>query len=160
MKPFLHKAPTFAFFCWNVDQSVGLRAQNGSACDVSYIQWYYTLAAVHILTPPDRKAIYSRVLVTGVCNGSEADPLVAAITAHQRGIDHPIVDGKISVAHGDGKIDAKAFFILRLGARVATMYPDLWPRLDLMPRCPQIVARAVKDAIPCVTATFGPTHSS
>jgi len=148
MHPFVHRGTGFAFLQWNVDQSVGKGGQNGSAVDVSYIQWYYVLAAMQAQTPPDRKAIYGRVKVTGVCLGRDGDPLVDAITAHQRAISHPIVDGRISVATGHGQVGAKAFFVLRLGARLANMYPRLWPRLDLIPGCPQIVAQAVLAAIP------------
>jgi hypothetical protein len=150
MKPFLHKSDGgFAHFQWNLDQSVGKGAQNGSHCDVSYIQWYYTLAAAHPLTPPDRKTIYSHVKITGLCLGTDKDPLIPAIIAQQQAISHPIVDGRVSVATGDGKVGgAKAFFILRLNARLADMFPMQWPRLDLIPNCPAIVAKASRDAIP------------
>jgi hypothetical protein len=133
---------------WNLEHSVGKGGQNSSAVDTSYIQWYYTLAAKNVLTVPDRRAIYGRVKVTGICSGQDGDPLVDAIIAHQRGISHPVIDGRISVAHGTGKIGLKAFFVLRLGARLAYMYPRLWPRLDLMPECPTIVAQAALEAIP------------
>jgi len=52
------------------------------------------------------------------------------------------------VATGHGQVGSKAFFVLRLGARLANMYPRLWPRLDLIPGCPQMVAQAVLAAIP------------
>ena len=148
MRPFVHRAEAFAYFQWNLDQSVGKAGQNGNAADTSFIQWYYTLAATNVLTPADRKQIYGRVRITGACSGRDGDALVDAITAHQQGIQHPIVDGRVSVAHGDGKIAGKAFFILRLGARFANMYPRAWPRLDLIQGCPPIVAKAVLDAIP------------
>ena len=116
--------------------------------DVSYIQWYYTLAANQALTPEDRKAIYRKVKVTGTCRGTDDDPLVAAIFAHQRALNHPQVDGRISVAQGSGKVGANAFFILRLGCRLAHMHANVWPRLDLIPTCPSVVAQAVRQAIP------------
>lgn len=148
MRPYIHPFGSVGFFQWNLDCSVGRGGNNTRAADVSYIQWYYTLAAENPLTPDDRKAIYQKVQVTGFCSGMDNDPLVQAIIAHQRALDHPVIDGKISVARGDGKLGAKAFFILRLGARLANMYPTLWPRLDLMPRCPPSVAEVSRAAIP------------
>lgn len=151
MKPYLHAAGNIIHFQWNLGCSVGKGGANSSQCDVSYIQWYYTLAAQHPLTPEDRKVIYRKVRVTGSCHGTDEDPVVAAIIAHQRHLQHPKVDGKISVAHGSGMIGSKAFFVLRLGARLANMYPNVWPRLDLIPNCPALVAQAVREAIPIIT---------
>jgi hypothetical protein len=151
MKPWLHHAGPKAHFHWNLECSVGKGGQNGLACEVSYIQWYYTLAARHPNTPLERKAVYSKVAITGVCLGTEADPLVQAILIHQKALQHPIVDGKISVAHGDGRIGANAFFILRLNARLSDMYPNAWPRLDHIPNCPALVADAVRAAVPRVS---------
>lgn len=151
MKPYIHTSTgAYAFFQWNIDASVGKGGQNSSPCDIAYIQWYYTLAARHPETPPERKAIYGKVRVTGICRGTDDDPLVAAIMAHQKGINHSIIDGKVSVAQGSGKIGDKAYFVLRIGARLANMYPGLWPRLDLMPDCPPQVASAARAAIPSV----------
>jgi len=150
MKPYLLPAGNSYHFQWNLDCSVGKGGANSLACDVSYIQWYYTLAAVHPLTPPDRRAIYQKVRVSGTCRGTDDDPLVAAIFAHQRALSHPQVDGRISVAQGSGKVGESAFFVFRLGARFANMFPLVWPRLDLIPTCPSTVAQAVRDAIPSV----------
>jgi hypothetical protein len=148
MKPYLHSGGSFTHFQWNVDCSVGKGGANTLPADVSYIQWYYALAALHPLTPENRKAIYRRVQVNGTCNGRDTDPLVAAILEHQKALDHPQIDGRISVAQAGGKVGASAFFVLRLGARLANMYPNVWPRLDLIPNCPPLVAQAVRTAIP------------
>ncbi len=150
MKPYLNPAFGSFHFQWNLDSSVGKGGQNSLPCDISYIQWYYTLAAVHPLTPEDRKAIYRQVHVTGACLGTDADPLVKAIIAHQQALNHPVIDGKISVAHDSGKIGSTALFILRLGARLANMYPELWPRLDKIPHCPPLVAIEVRKTVPSV----------
>jgi hypothetical protein len=146
----VHSAGSFAHFQWNVDCSVGRGGLNNLIADVSYIQWYYSLAAENPLTPADRQEVYKKVVVNGHCNGTDDDPLVAAITVHQRALDHFQIDGKISVATGSGKVGATAFFVLRLGARFANMFPQQWPRLDLIRRCPASVAQAVKAAIPHV----------
>lgn len=150
MKPYLHNAGDLLHFQWNLDSSVGKGGANNRLDDVSYIQWYYTLAAQHPLTPEDRKAIYRKVLISGICRGTADDPLVAAILAHQQALNHPQIDGRINVAQGTGKIGVSAFFVLRLGARFANMYPAHWPRLDLIPFCPAAVAQAVRVAIPQV----------
>lgn len=150
MKPYVYHAGSIVHFQWNLDYSVGKGGANSWPADVSYIQWYYTLAAQHPLTPEERKVIYRQVQVNGICRGTDDDPLVAAIFAQQKALNHPQIDGKISVAHGSGKIGASAFFILRLGARLANMYPNAWPRLDFIPNCPGVVVQAVREAIPSV----------
>ena len=150
MKPYLHPAVSSLHFQWNLDCSVGKGGSNNLISDVSYIQWYYTLAAEHPLTPDDRKKIYRQVRITGACRGTDDDSLVAAIFAHQWALNHPDIDGRISVAHGSGKVGAAAFFVLRLGARFANMFPNQWPRLDLIRNCPTTVAQAVREAIPSV----------
>ena len=152
MKPLLHNAGKLTHFQWNVECSVGKNAENSLISDVSYIQWYYTLAAVHPNTPPDRKDVYAKVSVTGACRGTEDDPLVQAILVHQTALKHSTIDGKISVAHGSGKIGTDAFFVLRLGARLSDMYPHAWPRLDQIPGCPLPVVNAVRSCIPRVSA--------
>jgi hypothetical protein len=148
MKPYVHSAGSIAHFQWNVDCSVGKGGTNNLIPDVSYIQWYYSLAAENPLTPADRQEIYKKVVVDGHCRGTDDDPLVVAITTHQRALNHFQIDGRISVATASGKVGPTAFFVLRLGARFANMFPQYWPRLDLIPRCPATVAQAVKAAIP------------
>jgi hypothetical protein len=144
MKPYVYGPK----FMWNLDCAVGKAAANSIPSDVAFIQWYYTLAANFHLTDADRREIYRRVKITGACNGTDKDPLVAAITAQQRNMNHPTVDGKVSVVTGSGKVGENAFFLLRLEARLAVMYPNLWPRLDLMPGCPPSVAQIASGAVP------------
>jgi hypothetical protein len=144
----MHAVVHVKSFMWNVDCSVGKGGQNSLMADISYIQWYYTLAATNPETPPDRKGIYQLVKLTGQCSGADDDPLVQAITVHERALKHPYIDGKISVAVGTGKLGDKAFFVYRIGARIARMFPNAWPRLDQMPSCPQSVIAEVKNAIP------------
>jgi hypothetical protein len=135
-------------FMWNLDCSVGKAGQNSNPTDVSFIQWYYTLAANFHLTTPECKQVYRNVRITGGCQGHDGDPLVLAIMAQQRSMGHPTVDGKVSVVTGQGKVGSVAFFLLRLEARLAVMYHNCWPRLDLIPGCPAPVAAASKEAIP------------
>jgi hypothetical protein len=134
-------------FMWNLDNSVGKGGANSDPCDVSFIQWYYTLAANFHLTDPEHKPIYRKVQITGRCAGTDADPLVAAIKTQQRAMNHT-VDGKVSVVSGAGKVGAVAYFLLRLEARFAIMYPNVWPRLDLIPNCPGSIQKVARDAIP------------
>lgn len=150
MKAYLHSDGDHFDILWNVDCSVGRSGQNNVRADVLYIQWYYRLALVQPETPMDRKALYGAVQLTGSCSGTDSDPLVQAIFAHQRAINHPQPDGRVSVATGSGKIGGAAFFVLRLGARIANMYPEVWPRLDKISGCPPEVAEAVRKAIPHV----------
>lgn len=148
MKAYLHADGSHFDFQWNVDCSVGKGGQNNLRADVLYIQWYYRLAAEQAETPPDRKAVYREVPLSGSCTGRDDDPLVRAIMMHQRSLNHPQVDGRVSVATGSGKVGTTAFFVLRLGARIARMYPEQWPRLDKIPGCPPEVAQAARQAIP------------
>ena len=149
MKPVIHSGD----FQWNIDFSVGKGGMNSHAPDVTYIQWYYTLAAKNPYIAPDRKAVYSMVQVTGTCTGNDRDPLVQAIIAHQRHLKHPQIDGRVSVAHGDGKVGTSAFFVYRIGARLADMFPELWPRIDLVPGCPVVIVNEVTKAIPVLPPT-------
>lgn len=144
MKPYIYGPK----FMWNLDCSVGKNAANNIPADVSFLQWYYTLSANFHLTNPDDKTIYRRVSISGRCDGTDRDPLVAAITAQQRAMHHSTIDGKASVVTGTGKVGDKAFFVIRLQARFAVMYPNLWPRLDLIPGCPGPVADIARYAIP------------
>jgi hypothetical protein len=83
-----------------------------------------------------------------MCTGRDDDPLVGAIMAHQAYIKHPYVDGRVSVAKGEGMLRDKAFFVYRLGARLADMHPEQWPLLHQIKQCPPDVAAASRQAIP------------
>ena len=146
MKPYVYGPK----FMWNLETSVGKGAANNNPCDVSFIQWYYVLASTFHLTDPERKVIYRNVQVTGTCDGTNTDALVQAIFAHQQITQHPQIDGRVSVVHGSGHIGSVAFFLLRLEARFAVMYPREWPRLDLIPRCPSSVAQVSRFAVPTI----------
>lgn len=135
-------------FMWNLDCSVGKGGANCMVSDVSFIQWYYTHAAGFHLTEPGNKEIYRKVKITGACSGADNDPLVAAIMAQQRSMNHPYIDGKASVVKGTGKLGANAFFLLRFEARFAIMHPNVWPRLDLIPGCPSSIQQVSRAAIP------------
>jgi hypothetical protein len=148
MKAFLVSHDDHYDFLWNIDCSVGRGGQNSLRTDVRFIQWYYQVASTQPETPPDRRAAYSAVKVSGECTGRDDDPLVRAILMHQRAIGHPIVDGRVSVARAGIKIGDTAFFVLRLGARLARMFPDVYPRLDLVTGCPPDVAAEMKKIVP------------
>src|SRR5262245_22525447 len=135
-------------FMWNLTASVGKGGANTNSADVSFIQWYYTLAANFHLTEQANKDVYRNVRITGQCNGTDRDPLVAAIIQQQRSMSHPTVDGKVSIVSGSGKLGDKAFFLLRLEARFAIMYPNAWPRLDMIPGCPPALKEAALAAVP------------
>ena len=135
-------------FMWNLDHSVGRGGANSVVSDVSFVQWYYTLAANFHLTSQDHKELYRKVKITGGCNGTDNDPLVQAILAQQSSMNHPSVDGKVSVVTGTGHLGLNAFFLLRLEARFAIMFPNAWPRLDLIPNCPSSVMQVSRGAVP------------
>src|SRR5262249_45661625 len=140
---------------WNISASVGKGGANSNAADVSFIQWYYTLAVNFHLTEQANRDVYRHVRITGACNGSDRDPLVPAIIQQQRAMNHPTVDGKVSVVSGSGKLGERAFFLLRLEARFAIMYPQAWPRLDQIPNCPTSVRAASLGAVPQLSELTG-----
>ena len=144
MKPYVYGTK----FMWNLDCSVGKGGANTLDTDVSFIQWYYTLAANFHLTNEASRETYRKVQISGRCNGTDQDPLVAAILTQQRSMKHPVVDGKVSVVKGGGKIGLNAFFVLRLEARFAIMFPHAWPRLDLIPNCPGSVKQVSIASVP------------
>lgn len=135
-------------FMWNLSASVGKGGANSNTADVSFIQWYYTLAASFHLTDQANKDVYRYVRITGTCSGTDSDPLVAAIVQQQRSMNHPTIDGKVSVVTGSGSLGQRAFFLLRLEARFAVMFPTAWPRLDLIPNCPVAVRAVALSAVP------------
>lgn len=136
-------------FMWNIDNSVGKGASNANPADVAFLQWYYTLAADFHLTDASHRETYRKVKITGSCSGRDDDPLVAAILLQQKSMSHPFIDGKVNSVTGNGKAgNTYAFFLLRLEARFACMFPELWPRLDLIRNCPTTVKEAAKYAVP------------
>ncbi len=148
MRPYIHNYGAFHKMIWITDCSVGRQGENSLPADVSYLQWYYTLAANYAETSAAHKAIYRSVAITGTCSGLDSDPLVQAILVQQRDFGHPVVDGKASVVHGTGFVDHKAFFVIRMAARFASMQPQYWPRLDLIPNCPPLIGQISRQSIP------------
>ena len=81
-------------FMWKLDYSVGKDGANSNRGDVSFIQWYYKHAATFTLTEIANKEIYRKVRLPETRNGTDNDPLVAAILTQQRSMNHPNVDGR------------------------------------------------------------------
>jgi hypothetical protein len=145
-----NRRPTF---CWVIETSVGLRAQNSNRQDISYVQWYYSLVARNPIVDQGARDVYAQVRVTGFCDGTENDPLVSAIWFDQQrfgyGIDN-IRDQKLDppkTRSGHMRSSGAVWMILKLSARLCTMYPYAWPRLDQIPGCPDPVKEAVFDAL-------------
>lgn len=142
------------WFLWNIDQSVGKNASNGNSADISLVQWYFVqLATRPAGVNPAHLSIYRAVRVTGSCSGRDDDPLVVAILTWQNSEHadraHSTVDGHVSVAQGTGFYAAAApFMILMLSDELAHWFPNVYPRLDLIPGCPSAIANAVRAAIP------------
>jgi hypothetical protein len=150
MKAYLVSHEDHFDFLWNLDCSVGRGGQNSIVADVKFIQWYYQLAAANAETTGGRRDIYKQVVVSGKCTGTDSDPLVRAILAHQQALGHPVIDGRVSVARPGIKLNDTAFFVLRIGARLARMFPHDYPRLDRVPGCPSEVAAAINKAVPAL----------
>ena len=71
---------------WNLDCSVGKGGANSISADVSFLQWYYTLAANFHLTTPENKAVYRKVKITGTLQRRRRRP---AGRGHHRAAAQP-----------------------------------------------------------------------
>lgn len=124
-----------AFF-WNIDGPVGLNGTN-KLDDVLFVQWCFYKLGKYERMPADLRAVCSKTPVSGNCTGREGDPLIASIKALQRFDVGAKVDGRVSPAihgpiykyHGEGH----QLVIILLNAVLRNMYPQQYPRIDLMP---------------------------
>ncbi|WP_139350297.1 hypothetical protein [Rhodanobacter sp. C03] len=142
-------------FFWNLHQSVGKNASNGNSMDISFVQWSFVEACARESgIPAATLQIYRSVRVTGSCSSRDDDPLVAAILAMQGHVHsqrpHTVIDGHISVANGILYAPGAEFLILDINLAIAGWYPNLYPRLDLIPGCPAAIANVSRQAIPRV----------
>ena len=120
-------------FYWTVETHVGPGCPN-KVDDVQLVQFCYSCLAANPKTPvtPADRAIFAAVVPGAPYTGSQADPLTIAIKLHQkqRGGTQ---DGRISPAQ---QTITYEWMILSLSNNTSNYVGQIWPRIDLHPKCP------------------------
>jgi hypothetical protein len=135
MHPALVPAGGGPVFYWNVDGEVGLNGVNAFD-DVLFVQWCFYKMGRWEKMAPEPRAVYRDTPVNGECSGREGDPLIASIKALQLSTQGGVVDGRVSPApkgvyyHHSG---LHTYLIFYLNAALRLLYPEQYPRIDLMP---------------------------
>jgi hypothetical protein len=123
-------------FLWNIDGPVGLNGAN-IFDDVLFVQWCFYKLGQYGRMPADLRAICAQTPVNGSCTGREGDALIASIKALQRFDAGAIVDGRVSPLAKDAIYNHRGerhqLVIVLLNGILRNMYPQLYPRIDLMP---------------------------
>jgi hypothetical protein len=156
MEPMLIPFKGANVFFWNVSGAVGERGDNRPE-DVALIQFFYRLLPENraiLLNQPSTPRfieICQNVAgeMSGHCSGQPADPLVNLIRNHQKELNWPVVDGRVSRATPTGQFELhgprvrSTFMILQMMTLWRFTQFDCWPRLDYHPACPPLVKAAV-----------------
>ena len=135
--------PTF----FNVNGVVGAQPAQNNQEDVTLVQFYFKLIADNP-RPTSRPATIAaarQVRVTGTIDQAT----IQAIRVFQdgRGPGH-VVDGRVSPVKGGGYDYGSGFFtIVLLNESIQHRQIDIWPRLDRIAGCPQLIAAMVKRTV-------------
>jgi hypothetical protein len=124
-------------FFWDVDAPVGLHGAN-KFDDVMFVQWCFYKSAEWTQIGPQLREVFRSTPINGACSGREGDKLITVIRALQsseyaRG---GMVDGRVSPARGATYQHHGAkhtYTIFYLNAALRYLYPQHYPRIDLMP---------------------------
>jgi hypothetical protein len=133
---------------WNVSANVGLASPNRPD-DVELVQfgYYAMLNNPKVEKTDEQRQAFSKIIPGQRCNGTAADPLVAAILAHEKARGQA-QDGHVSSITNGGVYRAAdgrhTFLMLALNANMYDLVPDAFPRIDRHPQCPPQVAQLVK----------------
>jgi len=125
---------------WNIGANVGARSPNNDD-DVQLVQFGYFCMSKHGDLPGNVNELIAKVPLGSKCSGSENDPLVRVIRAHEafRGGTQ---DGHVSALRDSnpGYIDASGQQLLILAALLNNMFDEIggkqWPRIQDHPKCP------------------------
>ncbi len=127
-------------FFWNLHGAVGLNGVN-KFDDVMFVQWCLYKMAKWERIPVDLRAELARTPVSGECTGREGDMTIASIKALQRSKivveAQGLLDGRVSPAKGNGHYSnqggSPVYLIFYLNYTLRALYPQQYPRIDLMP---------------------------
>jgi hypothetical protein len=143
--------PKGSKFFWNIDAKVGVGAPN-RATDVHLVQFgYFAMLRspknVHSLSAAERDA-FGKIALGKPCNGTENDPLVRAIRAHeasrggtQDGVVSELKPGHIVYTDGAGK---HSLVLVALNNSMRDLMAGRYPRIDLNESCPGDLKNFVK----------------
>ncbi len=139
-------------FFYNIDAKVGARAPN-RATDVQLVQFgYFAMLRspknANSLSAAERDA-FSKVVLGVPCNGTEIDPLVRAIRAHeasrggtQDGLVSELKPGHIT--YTDTKGGVLGLVLVALNNSMRDLMGGRYPRIDLHESCPGDLKNFVK----------------
>ena len=121
-------------FYWNLDDVVGLNGVNKFE-DVIFVQWcLYKMGNWQPASKiwPGLK----KVNINGTCSGRADDPLVNTIQLAQAEFGGEM-DGRVSPMKNSAKFTHQGishlFMIMTMNMALSQLYPQHYPRLDLMP---------------------------
>jgi hypothetical protein len=129
---------------FNVDGVVGAFPAQNKIEDVLLVQFAFSRLANDPGSPSDLNELlaYQAVSVTGVMD----DATIEAITVYQWGQQEvspgQVVDSRVSPARGYSY--GPAFWtIVGLNFEIQTRHMDVWPRIDKIPACPELLRQMV-----------------
>jgi hypothetical protein len=121
-------------FYWNLDNVVGLNGVN-KMDDVLFVQWcFYKMGGWQPASQiwPGLK----KVNINGNCTGRPNDPLVETIKLAEA-VFGGEMDGRVSPIKTSAKFSFHGhkypFLIMVMNIALSQLYPQQYPRLDLMP---------------------------
>ena len=148
---FIAPVPSGKRFFYNIDAKVGVRAPNREL-DVQLVQFGYFAM---LRSPKNANALstaerdtFSKIVLGTACNGTENDPLVRAIRAHEasRGGTQDGLVSELKPGH-IGYTDTKgphSLVLVPLNNSMRDVMGGRYPRIDLHDACPAKLKNFVK----------------
>lgn len=146
------QAPGRCQVFFNISKNVGIASPNDQI-DVELVQFGYFCAAINPANPApaEAKAIWKLVKPGERYTGTQTDPLSKAIEADQirRGAQR---DGHVSRMKNSLRYAAKTggtepFLLVGLCNNISDVLVNVYPRIDLDPRCPVNLAAHIKQLL-------------
>lgn len=125
---------------FNIDASVGEKAQNSNPEDILLVQFLLrTLAESATSSSPTGETRRQRILkvpVTGVCDALTVDGIRAWQEGRHDGSRATVVDGRADSARDVFYVKDGEWTIADLNGMFRMLFPNIWPRLQDHPKCP------------------------
>lgn len=143
------QAPGQCQIFFNISKAVGIGCPNDQI-DVELVQLGYYCAALNPANPAPEsaKSIWRQIKPGERYTGLPSDALTKAIDADEirRGVKP---DGHVSRMHGGlryaaGTRGTEPFLLVGLCNNIADVLQQVYPRIDLDPRCPSTLAAHIK----------------
>jgi len=131
---------------FNIDASVGEKAQNMKQEDILLVQFFLRqIAEAATSSKPGGEARRQRILnvpISGTCDGATIDGIRAWQEGRKEEFPNTIVDGRADSARDVFYVKDGEWTIADLNGIFRFLFPNIWPRLQDHPKCPpQIKAR-------------------